>query len=197
MPSIYHDHADAYREQGLAVIPCVPGDKFPGKFAGGKWWAENKWQRYCDRLPTDFEVQIWDRWPDAGICLALGASSAPAGKILVAIDIDTDVPDEVAAIRSVLPGSPVAKRGAKGETQFYLANPCVLNRRTMTRTSGDCSTSWRTADKRLCLRRFTRARASLTNGSRPTRSRRSTSPTSRYFPTTSPIAWAKPWRVRL
>src|SRR5205085_2865442 len=74
------------------------------------------------------EVQIWDRWPDAGVCLALGSASAPTGKILVAIDIDTDEPSEVEAIKRVLPGSPVSKRGRKGETQFYLANPCVVNR---------------------------------------------------------------------
>lgn len=128
MASPYNDSAGAYLEQGLAVIPCGPGTKFPGRYTAAEgWWKAHDWQKYCDRLPTDFEVQIWDRWPDAGVCLALGASSAPAGKILVAIDIDTDDAGEVAAIRSVLPGSPVSKRGAKGETQFYLANPCVKN----------------------------------------------------------------------
>src|ERR1044072_429462 len=128
MPSPFSIAAPGYREQGLSVVPCGPGTKFPGRStAADGWWKAADWQKYCDRLPTNFEMEIWERWPDAGVCLALGASSAPAGKILVAIDIDTDVPAEVAAIRSVLPGSPVAKRGAKGETQFYLANPCVLN----------------------------------------------------------------------
>ena len=46
----------------------------------------------------------------------------------MAIDIDTEEPDEVAAIRSCLPGSPVRKRGAKGETEFYLASVDVPNR---------------------------------------------------------------------
>lgn len=126
--SPYSDSASTYREQGLSVIPCGPGTKFPGRYtAADGWWKAHDWQKYCDRLPTGFEMEIWERWPDAGICLVLGASSAPAGKILVAVDIDTVEPDEVAAIRSVIPGSPVAKAGAKGETQFYLANPCVLN----------------------------------------------------------------------
>lgn len=129
MSSPFSDSASGYREHGLSVMPCGPGTKFPGRYtAADGWWKAHDWQKYCDRLPTGFEMEIWERWPDAGICLALGASSAPRGKILVAVDIDTDVPEEAAAIRSVLPGSPVAKRGAKGETQFYLANPCVENR---------------------------------------------------------------------
>lgn len=128
MTSPFYETASAYREQGLSVIPCGPGTKFPGRYtAADGWWKAHDWQKYSDRLPTSFEMEIWDKWPDAGVCLVLGASSAPAGKVLVAIDIDTDEPGEVAAIRSVLPGSPLAKRGAKGETQFYLANPCVTN----------------------------------------------------------------------
>lgn len=129
MSSPFSNSASTYREQGLSVMPCGPGTKFPGRFTPADgWFKESTWQKYCERLPTGFEMELWERWPDAGICLALGAASAPAGKILVAMDIDTDEPAEVAAIRSVLPGSPVAKRGAKGETQFYLANPCVQNR---------------------------------------------------------------------
>jgi hypothetical protein len=37
----------------------------------------------------------------------------------VAVDIDTDDPDMVAAIMKVLPQSPVAKRGKRGRTLFY------------------------------------------------------------------------------
>lgn len=128
MTSPYSDSASTYLEQGLAVIPCGPGTKFPGRYTPADgWWKAHDWQKYSDRLPTAFETGIWEKWPDAGVCLVLGASSAPAGKVLVAIDIDTDAPEEVHAIRSVLPGSPCAKKGAKGETQFYLANPCVTN----------------------------------------------------------------------
>jgi hypothetical protein len=140
MSSPFADSASTYREQGLSVMPCGPGTKFPGRFTSADgWWKAHDWQKYCDRLPTAFEMEIWERWPDAGICLALGSASAPPGKILVAVDIDTDVPAEVVAIRSALPGSPVAKRGAKGETQFYLANPCVEN------------TAFNDADKRRML----------------------------------------------
>lgn len=120
--SIYSDHAPRYLENGLSVIPCAPSAKFPGKYtAADGWRAAFGWQQYSTRAPTSYEVPIWDRWPDAGICLVLGPANAPAGLQLIAIDIDTDDAAEVAAIKSVLPGSPCVKRGAKGETQFYLA----------------------------------------------------------------------------
>lgn len=116
-------------EMGLAIMPCGPGTKFPGRYsAADGWTVAYDWQKYCERLPTGFETGIWDRWPDAGVCLALGRSSAPTGLQLMAVDIDTDEPEVVAAIRSVLPGSPVRKRGAKGETEFYLAPTTVPNR---------------------------------------------------------------------
>jgi hypothetical protein len=129
MTSPFAATADRYRERGLSVIPCGPGTKFPGAFSAAQGWRTAfDWQKYCDRLPTPFETSIWDRWPDAGVCLALGRSSAPAGMQLVAADIDTEEAAEVAAIRAVLPGSPVRKRGAKGETEFYLAPIEVPNR---------------------------------------------------------------------
>jgi hypothetical protein len=129
MTSAYSNDAALYLENGLSVIPCGPGTKFPGRYTAAEgWMAAYDWQKYCTRLPTGFETSLWDRWPGAGICLALGEASGANGLHLVAMDIDTDVPEEVAAIRSVLPGSPCAKRGAKGETQFYLASAAVVSR---------------------------------------------------------------------
>lgn len=127
--SPFTNTASTYREQGLAIMPCGPGTKFPGRFTAADGWATAyDWQKYCDRLPSNFELDVWERWPDAGVCLALGRASAPAGLQLMAVDIDTENPAEVAAIRAVLPGSPVRKRGAKGETEFYLAPASVPNR---------------------------------------------------------------------
>lgn len=124
--SAYSDHAASYLENGLSVMPCAPGTKFPGTYSSADGWrAAYDWQKYAQRRPTDYETRIWDRWPDAGICLALGAASGHGDLHLVAIDIDTDEPAEVAAIRAAVPGSPCVKRGAKGETQFYLAPASV------------------------------------------------------------------------
>jgi len=129
MISPFHDTARRLAERGISVMPCGPGTKFPGRYSAADGWSTAyNWQKYCDRLPTGFELDIWERWPDAGVCIALGKSSAPAGLQLVAVDIDTEEPAEVAAILSALPGSPVRKRGAKGETHFYLAPATVPNR---------------------------------------------------------------------
>jgi len=129
MISPFHDTARRLAERGISVMPCGPGTKFPGRYSDAAGWsAAYDWQKYCDKRPTHWETDIWERWPDAGICLALGRSSAPNGLQLVAIDIDTEEPDEVSAILSALPGSPVRKRGAKGETHFYLAPIDVPNR---------------------------------------------------------------------
>lgn len=129
MTSPYADTGAIYRERDLSVMPCAPGMKVPGAYADATGWrTAYDWQKYCDRLPSVWETSIWDRWPDAGICLALGKASGASGLQLVAVDIDTEEPAEVAAIRAVLPGSPVRKRGAKGETEFYLAAIEVPNR---------------------------------------------------------------------
>lgn len=116
------------RENGLAVLPIRPDGKMPAKFAGGVWRLERDWQRFCTRLPSAFEMQIWERWPDANVGLALGPSSAPAGRQLVALDIDTDDVEIVEAIMSVVPQSPVRKRGKKGSTLFYIAPQSVRSR---------------------------------------------------------------------
>src|SRR4051812_14503554 len=88
--SPFAEVASTYLEQGLAVMPCSPGAKFPGRYSAAEGWQiAYDWQKYCDRLPTRFDMDVWERWPHAGVCLALGASSAPTGKILVAVDIDT------------------------------------------------------------------------------------------------------------
>lgn len=101
---------------GYAAIPILPGTKFPGGRHEGKWVAENSWQRFCYRLPTKYEVDAWKTWPDAGVCIVLGVGG------VIGVDIDTDDPEITAAIMSVLPESPVGKRGAKGSTFFYRAN---------------------------------------------------------------------------
>jgi hypothetical protein len=99
---------------GYSAIPIVPGEKRPGQFTRGEWRGLPQWERYCERLPTDFETHIWHGWPDAGVCVALGRASN-----LVAIDFDYG-PDKLRAeLEALLPPSPVKKRGAKGYTAFY------------------------------------------------------------------------------
>lgn len=102
-------------ERGYAAIPIMIGTKRPGYLRGGEWIGMSDWHaKYARRLPTQFEIDVWSN-SDAGVCVVCG----PGSNDLVAIDIDTDRPEIVAAIRSVLPPTPVMKRGAKGETAFY------------------------------------------------------------------------------
>jgi len=103
-------------DQGFSAIPCRPGTKRPGEVRFGEWYGLMDWSRFCDRLPTEYEVPIYEKWKDAGVCLVLGFAG------VVAVDIDTDDPTISDAIMSVLPPSPVAKRGQKGRTLFYRGN---------------------------------------------------------------------------
>ena len=110
-------------DQGFSAIPCRPGFKIPGVYRGGKWFNESDWTRFCERLPTNIETEIWSTWPEAGVCIALGFND------VVAVDIDTDQHEIVAAIESALPDiSFVQKAGRKGRTSFYRAGPAVVSK---------------------------------------------------------------------
>jgi hypothetical protein len=115
----YALHGEKIAEMGYSTVPCRPGSKRPGEYRAGNWYGKSDWQQYCDRAPTEFEHRTWTRWPDAGICVALGFNG------VVAIDVDTDADDLRSALAGVLPFSTVQKRGAKGFTAFYRASKAV------------------------------------------------------------------------
>ncbi len=112
-------HGERIADMGYSCMPCRPGSKRPGSYSGGMYFGRNDWQQYCDRAPSEYELRTWTRWPDAGICVALGYGS------VVAVDVDTDADDLRSALASVLPLSRVQKRGEKGFTAFYRASPAV------------------------------------------------------------------------
>lgn len=76
-------------ENGVSILPIMPGHKKPGKFSGGEWRDYADWSRHCDRPTKEFEHDIWRRWPDCAVGIACGR--------LVGIDID--VMDPLLAIR--------------------------------------------------------------------------------------------------
>ena len=108
---------------GYSAIPILPGSKRPGTMSRGRWYGDLDWTRFSTRLPTDIEVGVWNRYPDAGICVVLGGEHN-----VVAIDVDTEDGDEVEALSKIIPESPVAKRGAKGYTAFFRASPKIASR---------------------------------------------------------------------
>jgi hypothetical protein len=117
--SPYARHGEKIVDLGYSCIPCRPGSKRPGSYSAGQWFGRNDWQQYCDRAPTEYETRSWTKWPDAGICVALGFGG------VVAVDVDTDADDLRSALSAVLPLSTVQKRGQKGFTAFYRASPNV------------------------------------------------------------------------
>src|SRR4051812_3613885 len=105
-------------DNGYSAMPIQPGEKVPGvyKIVHGErdkcWRPANDWQRFGDRLPNDFELASWSTWPGAGVGIAIDHA-------LKVIDIDTDDAELTRAIMSVVPDSPVQKRGRKGFSAFY------------------------------------------------------------------------------
>lgn len=116
-------------ENGVSVIPIMATGQAPGRWSATMGWVhEHDWSRFCDRMPTAIEMEIWPGWAAANVGAALGASSGPGAWQLVAVDLDTDDPAIKTAVYGAIPQSPVKKRGRKGETGFYLASAAVVNR---------------------------------------------------------------------
>lgn len=79
-PSLFALHSEQLVSNGYSVIPIQPGAKAPGYFNGKEWRGLPRWSDFCQRLPTDRELEVWNEWPDAGLGIACGA--------IVGIDID-------------------------------------------------------------------------------------------------------------
>lgn len=78
--SFFQRSAERMIENGFPVIPITPEQKYPGKLVGNKWFPMSGWQRYAHETASDFQVNIWKDYPDAGV-------GVPCGTV-VAIDID-------------------------------------------------------------------------------------------------------------
>jgi Bifunctional DNA primase/polymerase, N-terminal len=129
-------------DNGYSAIPIAPGSKRPGQYDMKAWRNASQWQRYCDRLPTSIEMELWNDWPDAGVCV-------PLSQQLKAIDIDTDNPDLIAAVLAVLPDSEVKKRGKKGSPHSIgVARPLPQSRSASAMI--EFLIYWLTAVRQLC-----------------------------------------------
>lgn len=91
MTSFLAQHGATLVANGYSIIPIKPGDKAPGKWdaLAGRWADLWGWQQFCERMPTEIEMDSWQSWPDAGTGL-------PAGAI---VGMDIDVEDEQLAHR--------------------------------------------------------------------------------------------------
>lgn len=100
--------------KGHSPLPTVPGTKSP---------AIKGWSELCDE-PLDPNLR--ERFARSDCAYGLGV--ALGYKNLVALDLDVEDSDIVAALRAVLPDTPVKKRGAKGATGFYRLRGAVSRR---------------------------------------------------------------------
>lgn len=97
---------------GYSPLPIAPGQKRPDLTG----WQQAAGEQMSGELLGNF---IHQNRHGLGVACGFGG--------LVAIDIDTEDPDIMAAVRTALPESTVAKRGKKGRTDFYRAAVEIKN----------------------------------------------------------------------
>lgn len=74
------EHGARLVDNGYPILPIRPGTKVPGVYKLGQWANYPDWTKHCSRSTKSFEVDIWARWPDAGVGCAGGS--------VVGVDID-------------------------------------------------------------------------------------------------------------
>lgn len=122
MTSPFAQVADFFYEKGFSILPVQKGEKYPCELKSFPWGGTQVspmagWQRFNKVRATQEEIAIWKTWPEIGIGVCLGELSG-----IVALDLDNDLDNLHEQIASLLPDSPVKKRGAKGYTAFYKYN---------------------------------------------------------------------------
>lgn len=128
----YRSAAPELSELGYHAIPITPQGKFPAWIRDGQWINTIGWQKWRDEAPSADDALYWATMPKANIGIVLGTRLGEYQ--LIAVDIDVEDPDEIAELMGTLPPSPMEKRGAKGTTLFYLADPDVRSRGYRTST---------------------------------------------------------------
>jgi hypothetical protein len=101
----FSDTHEQLIQNGYSPLPIILGTKRP---------ACDRWSEAC-RAPLDRETRerFARRSSGFGLGVALGYND------VVAIDLDVEDHEIVAALRSVLPRTPAKKRGQKGATGFF------------------------------------------------------------------------------
>lgn len=98
---MFSKHAAEYYERGFVVIPLR-----------GKIPVVQNWSAFAASRPSDILIESWEsKYSSFNIGLVTGKLSG-----VIAIDIDKD------EAKSIVPLSPVVKKGKKGETRFFKYN---------------------------------------------------------------------------
>ena len=100
--------------RGYSPIPIMPNDKRPGLMVGDEWRLFKGWNDFCSQRPSQFQINLWAKWPNAGVGVACGMR-------LICIDIDQE--ELIDPLLAILPASNVQKKGRKGISLFFRATP--------------------------------------------------------------------------
>jgi hypothetical protein len=108
----FAEFAERLRANGYSPLPIRMDKKRP---------RGDGWSRYCVTARTAAEIEAQRRrHPSDGLGVCGGYGQ------LVMIDIDTDDPEIIRLVLSVLPPILVARRGRKGLVAFFLAPPDMI-----------------------------------------------------------------------
>ncbi|WP_234713355.1 bifunctional DNA primase/polymerase [Rhodopseudomonas palustris] len=113
MESPFAQVGPALYSLGYSPIPIMPGGKRPGIMIGDDWMMFKGWNEFCVSRPTQFQINLWSKWPNAGVGVACGQG-------LICIDIDRE--ELIDPIIAILPPSRVQKKGRKGVSLFFRGN---------------------------------------------------------------------------
>lgn len=103
---IFNETAPKLWALGLPVMPLYPKDKAP---------IITNWQSLAERMPTPEEQSFWlKNYENYNIGLPLGPQSG-----CVALDIDTENPDLLRIIETLVPPSPWNRVGHKGKVMLF------------------------------------------------------------------------------
>jgi len=81
-PNYFQLHGERLIDNGYSIIPIMPGSKKPGVWSSsGGWRNMQSWERYLDQPANAYQVNLWKRWPGAGIGIMCGDT--------IGFDIDT------------------------------------------------------------------------------------------------------------
>jgi hypothetical protein len=146
--------APSLTQLGFTPIPLIPASwtqhagrgKCPGEYRSG-WQGMSKWQRFRDTTPSSFELGLWSKAPDANIGVVMGTSVGRDLHVVV-LDFDASDADALDTLLRAAPASPMVKRGAKGQSRFYLA-PKTLKSKPYDDTSEGFDADGKLIRKRL------------------------------------------------
>jgi hypothetical protein len=107
---------------GFCPLPIEPGVKRPGEYRGAVrgWVPMEGWQA---GEVADWQIDRWCRWPDAGVGVR------HSGKF-VAVDLDhadETLGAKIVAFLDEIPGTVVARRGAKGWARYFRTDGTVAS----------------------------------------------------------------------